>query len=218
MLVEARSLFREALRTVMESEPDLRIVAEAADANEAVATAERVRPDVAFVEVNLPGTDGIDVVRRIRDRVPHCRALLLADEEETGLLLRAIEAGASGFLTKDCPLARFIDSTRAIHRGEVVIPPRMLGGLLSHLIHRRREQDVAMRVLSRLTPREREVLGLLAHGATNDAIARRLVISPETARTHVHNLLGKLDVHSRLQAAAFVLQNGLLEHLAGAEP
>lgn len=216
MLVEARSLFREALRTVMDSEPDLKIVAEAAGGAKAVATADRVRPDVAFVEVGLSETDGIEVARRIRDRVPGCRVLILADEEEPVLLLRAVEAGASGFLTKDCPLADFVGSARAIHRGEVVIPPRMLGGLLSHLIRRRREQDVAMQLLSRLTPREREVLSLLASGATNEAIAQQLVISPETARTHVHNLLGKLDVHSRLQAAAFVLQNGLLEHLAGA--
>jgi DNA-binding NarL/FixJ family response regulator len=90
----------------------------------------------------------------------------------------------------------------------------MLGALLQRLIHRRRERDAALRRMAELTRREREVLALLAQGADNDGIAQRLVISPETARTHIQNVLGKLDVHSRLEAAAFVVQNGILDDLA----
>ncbi|MBW3578449.1 MAG: response regulator transcription factor [Actinobacteria bacterium] len=217
LLTDNRSLFREALRTVLDNQGDLRVVAEAAGGDDAVSMAALVRPDVAFVGADLPAPGGVEVTRRIRETVPECRVLLLADAEESTLLLAALEVGVSGFLTKDCPLATFIDSARAVHRGEVIVPPRMLGGLLSNLIHRRRERDDALLRLSGLTPREREVLRLLARGVTNNDIAQELVISPETARTHVNNLLGKLEMNSRFEAASFVLQHGLLDHLAGVE-
>lgn len=179
--------------------------------------AERTRPDVALVSANLPSMDGIGVTQSVRELIPECRVLILTQTEDPTTLLKALEAGASGYLTKECPLAQFIDSTRAINRGEMVVPPRMLGGLLAQLIRNRRERDTALRRIARLTRREREVLALLTDGADNESIARALVISPETARTHVQNVLGKLDVHSRLDAAAFVTSNGLLEELTGAE-
>ncbi len=213
LVADAHSLFREAMRAVLDNEADVRVVAEAEDGIEAISLAERRRPDVALLAVDLPNTDGIHATEAIRERVPACRVLVLTDEEDLGKLLEVLEAGASGYLTKRCPLAQFIASTRAIHGGEMIVPPRMLGGLLARLIAGQRERDTAVRQLSRLTPREREVLALLARGADNEAIAESLVISPETARTHVSNLLGKLEVHSRLQAAAFVTENGLLEEL-----
>lgn len=213
LVADAHSLFREAMRAVLDNEADIRVVAEAADGCQAVDLAERRQPHVALVSLDLPQVDGIHATETIRGRVPDCRVLVLTDEEDLGRLLEALEAGASGYLTKRCPLAQFIASTRAIHQGEMIVPPRMLGALLARLIAARREQDKAVRQLSRLTPREREVLALLAEGADNEAIAGSLVISPETARTHVSNLMGKLEVHSRLQAAAFVREHGLLEEL-----
>jgi DNA-binding NarL/FixJ family response regulator len=124
-----------------------------------------------------------------------------------------MEAGADGFMTKGRPLAELIDATGAVHRGETLVPPRMLGALLQRLIRRRRDQDAAVRRVGRLTPRERQVLALLAEGANNDGIAQSLVISPETARTHVQHVLSKLEMHSRLAVAAFVVSNGLLDEL-----
>lgn len=217
LLSDAHSLFREALRTVLDGQDDLRVVAETAAGDEAVVRAGIVRPDIAFIEAGRNGTDGVDVAGQIREAVPDCRVLMLADEAETSLLLAAVEAGVSGFVTKDCPLATFIDSARAVHRGEMIVPPQMLGTLLSSLIHRRRERDTALMRLSALTPREREVLSLLGRGLTNDGIATELVISPETARTHVSNLLAKLEVNSRFEAASFVLRHDLLDHLTGVE-
>jgi DNA-binding NarL/FixJ family response regulator len=134
-------------------------------------------------------------------------------EHDDGLLVRVVEAGASGFLMKESPLSDLIDATRAIGRGETVIPQGLLGSLLDHLVGRRRRQDEAMHHISRLTPREREVLSYLADGADNSVIAQELFISPETVRTHVQKILGKLNVHSRLEAAAFVIYNGLQTHL-----
>jgi DNA-binding NarL/FixJ family response regulator len=143
--------------------------------------------------------------------------IVFSGQEDERVLLEAMEAGASGYLSKEAPLADLINAARAVHRGEALVPPRMLGALLQRIIHRRRERDEALKRMTNLTRREREVLGFLALGADNDMIAQRLVISPETARTHVQNVLGKLHVHSRLEAAAFVTQNGILDDLVGVE-
>ncbi len=213
LLADAQSLFREAVRTVLENETDLDVVAVASDGLQALAEAERSGPDIALLDAGMPNCDGVRATSLIRSRVPSCRVIILADAADPALLLEAVEAGASGYLTKDCPLAELIAATRLIHRGETLIPTRMLGPLLNRLIRRHREQDQAHLQVSRLTRREREVLALLADGADNEVIALRLVISPQTARTHVQNVLAKLEVHSRLEAAAFVIRNGILSEL-----
>jgi two-component system NarL family response regulator len=213
LLADTHSLFRESVRAVIESEPDMSVVAEARDGVQLVVEAETNRPHIAIVDAALPSGEGIRAVHALRERVPACRILVLAEFEDQALLAEVVEAGASGYLTKDCPLKDLIDATRAIHRGEIVIPRWMLGALLGRMVMRRKERDEALRRMARLTRREREVLALLADGADNESIARMLVISPETARTHVQNLLNKLDVHSRLEAAAFVMQNGILDDL-----
>ena len=214
LLADEQSLFREAVRVVLESEPDLRVVGEARDGVQALAEAERLEPDVALVDASLPNTDGLEATSQIRMRVPGCRVLVLGrQEEDLPTLVGALESGATGYLTKECPLAELIDATRSVHRGETLVPPRMLGPLLSQLVQRRREQSQAMKRVALLTKREKEVLALLADGAGNDRIAQALVISPETARTHIQNVLGKLGVHSRLEAAAFVVQNDMVDEL-----
>jgi DNA-binding NarL/FixJ family response regulator len=216
LLADEQSLFRDAVKVVLSSEEDLVVVGEAGDGLQAVAEAERVRPDVALLDASLPNCDGIRATQQISIRVPDCRVIVFSAQEDEQVLVQALEPGASGYISKGSALVDLIDATRAVHRGDALIPPRMLGALLQRLIHRRRERDEALKRMSRLTRREREVLALLAQGADNDAIAQHLVISPETARTHIQNVLGKLGVHSRLEAAAFVTQNALLDDLAGA--
>jgi len=217
LLADGQSLFREAVRVVLSAEDDLTVVAEAANAEQAVAEAERHVPDLALLDMSLPPAGGVEAASLITDRVPDCRVVLMSEEEDQDTLIRALEAGASGLVARSCPLSELTDAARAISRGETLIPPRMLGALLSELIRRRRQQDEARRVVVRLTRREREVLALLADGADLDGIARSLLISPETARTHIQNVLSKLEVHSRAEAAEFVLQNGILDHLVGAD-
>lgn len=216
IIADGHSLFREAMKTVLESEAGFEVVAEARDGLQAVTEAERTSADVALIDAGLPNCDGIRATALIRERVPDCQVLVLSGEEDQSTLADAVEAGASGYLSKEHPLSELISATRAIHRGETLIPQSMLGALLRRLINRRRERDDATSRARNLTRREKEVLALLAAGADNDAIAQSLVISPQTARTHIQNVLGKLQVHSRLEAAAFVIQNNLLDELSGA--
>jgi DNA-binding NarL/FixJ family response regulator len=218
LLADGHSLFREALSTALAAEPDLVVVGEAPDGLEAVAEAARSEPQVAVLDADLPNGDGVRAAGLIRDRLPDCRIVLLAADEDPDVLASAVEAGASGYLTKASPLTELVEAIRSVHRGDTLVPARMLGSLLERLIRRRQEHDEAVRRLSRLTSREREVLTLLAQGGDNDSIAQTLVISPQTARTHIQNVLVKLAVHSRLEAAALAIQNGLLGEMAGSQP
>ncbi|MGH2589443.1 MAG: response regulator [Actinomycetota bacterium] len=213
LLADEQSLFREAVRVVLSRQADIEVVGEARDGLQAIAEVERLRPDVALVDANLPNCDAIHATLQITERVPACRVIVVTGQEDQRALIDALEAGASGYLSKESPLVDLIEAVWAVHRGEVLVPSRMLAPLLRQLIQRRGEHNDALHRMANLTRREREVLSLLAQGADNEGIALRLVISPETARTHVQNVLGKLDVHSRLEAAAFVRQNGLLEEL-----
>jgi DNA-binding NarL/FixJ family response regulator len=217
LLADEHALFREAVRVVLEAEPDLHVVGDVSDGFQAVVEARRLRPDCVLLDSALASADGISATKRIKQDVPECNVLVLAGSEDQDALIEALEAGASGYLTKESPLEELIDAVRAVHRGETLVPPRMLGGLVSGLIRRREDQEDALRRMSRLTRREREVLALLARGAGNVAIAETLVISPETARTHIQNVIAKLGVHSRLEAAMFVSQNRILDDLVAAE-
>ncbi len=217
LIADEQSLFREAVRVVLEGEEDIEVVGEARDGLQAVAEAQRTSPDVAIIDAELPNADGFRATGLMHSMVPTCRVLILSGGEEERSLIAAFEAGASGYLTKGSPLSELIQATRAIYDGETLVPPKMLGTLIARLTRRRAEQDEALRRASRLTRREKEVLALLAEGADNDGIAQVLVISPQTARTHIQNVLGKLGVHSRLEAAAFVRQNGIVEDLVGVE-
>jgi DNA-binding NarL/FixJ family response regulator len=214
LLADPQRLTREALCRAIASEPDLAVISAVADGRQAVREASRLRPDVAVVEAGLPLEDGVQTTCRLSEAVPACRVVLLAGGDDHGALSRSIECGASGFLTKDAGVSDLVDAIRAVARGETLVPPLMLGALLGGLVRRRRGEEEARRRAARLTRRERQVAALLARGADTAAIARELVISTETARSHVQSALGKLGVHSRLEAATLLLENGILDELA----
>ncbi len=213
LLADQHALFREAMRSVLDGQNDMTVVAEARTALDAIGEAERVMPDVVILDLELPMSHGAQTVASIMDRLPDCRILALSPREDYRTLVAVLDAGAHGFLTREAPLDDLIHATRAVRDGETYVPPGMLGPLLTGLLKRRREQDRAYERIAMLTRREREVLALLAQGADNAAIARALVISPQTARTHIQNILSKLAVHSRLEAAAFVTRNGVAADL-----
>jgi DNA-binding NarL/FixJ family response regulator len=178
---------------------------------------EELKPDVLVLDGNLPNGDGLEMTTALKKRLPATRILFVAEESDDELLDASLLAGADGYLTKDGTLDDFVEGIRTLARGEQFIPPTMLGGVIERMVRRHAEREEALRLTARLTRREREVLALIARGFNYDAIAQALVISPETARTHIQNVLGKLGVHSRLEAAAFVIQNGILEDLVGVE-
>jgi DNA-binding NarL/FixJ family response regulator len=213
LIADEQSLFRQAVRSALETEEDLTVVAEAGDGLEAIEAADRFSPHIALIDTELPKVNGISATRTLRERVPGCKVLVLSNHQDQAALFDAMQAGANGYLTKAIPLAKLIEATRAVLRGETIVPPAMLGDLLSQLVQSKERQNDVLRRLSRLTRREREVLALLVEGADNDLVAQHLVISPETARTHIQNILSKLDVHSRLEALALVLRNNIVKEM-----
>ena len=208
-----QALFRQAVRIVLEREADLIVVAEAHTGIDAISEAERVRPDVALLPARPPRLEGLAATAALRDRLPSCRVIVLTDEGDPQILHKAIEAGAAGYLTKDIQMSELTAGIRAVHRGDTLVPPNMLGGLFDGFFSRRREQSEALRLLSRLSSREQEVLALLVDGAGNDEIGHALVISPHTARTHIQRVIRKLGVHSRLEAAMLATQSGIVNEL-----
>jgi two-component system, NarL family, nitrate/nitrite response regulator NarL len=218
LVADENALFRQAVSAVLEAEVDLSVVAEAQSGADAVSEAERMRPDVALLLDRPPRVDGPTTTAEVRDRLPGCRVIVLTDERDEQVLHNAIEAGAAGYVTKDIPMSELTASIRAVHRGDTLVPPDMLGDLFDSFFSQRREQGEALRVLSRLSRREQEVLGLLVAGAGNEEIAAVLVISPQTARTHIQRVIHKLGVHSRLEAAMLATHLGIVDDLPRPTP
>lgn len=207
LVASRRSLFREALLSSLVSDPLVVVVAECDFGPTAVAEAARAKPDVVLLDAWLPPYGGPKCVSLIIDAAPACRVLLLADDDASAVLVDAFDAGASGLLTKSASVADLLEAIHEVRRGDVVVPRSLLTELIRRLVARRRDREGARALLDRLTTREQEVLALLASGAGNRAIATTLFISPLTARTHVQNVLRKLRVHSRLEAAMFWTQH-----------
>jgi DNA-binding NarL/FixJ family response regulator len=213
LLAGGHFLFRQAVRTALDGEPDITVVGEAASEEEAIASLAG-SPDVVVMDATLGAEEIVRTIERIVGRDGRCGVVFIATSKEDSPVTDVIEAGARAYLAKEATLADLIDCVRGVHRGEMLIPPSLVGPLLDDLLDRRRDQREAYEILDRLTPREREVLLLLGGGANNRTIAHELRISEGTARTHVQNLLGKLQVHSRADAAAFVRRSDLLRSRA----
>lgn len=212
LIAERQALLREAVRIALEPVDGVTVVMEAADGASAIACAMQLEPDVAIVDLEL-GADGSPAVKAMSEAVPECSILALVSVEHEDDVVAALSQGAAGVISRGAPLRELEAAVRAAHRGDAVVSPTMVRRVLRRLIADSDGRDEARKTLGRLTPREREVLGLLARGCDNLEIGRTLRISPDTARTHVHNLLRKLSLHSRVEAAAFVLQRGLVGDL-----
>lgn len=216
LVADARPLVRAALRVALDTEDGVVVVAEAADTEEAVAEAHRVRPDVVLLDAHLPPGGGVEACALLKSADLVTRVLVVSEHPDEERLLATVEAGGDGYSEWSGGIAGLTADIRRLHAGEASIPPGMLGLLLRRLIQRGREADRAVDRYSRLSRREREILALMVEGMDNHAIARALVISPHTARTHAQNVLAKLDVHSRVEAAAVAVEFGLIERFTGA--
>jgi two-component system nitrate/nitrite response regulator NarL len=211
LLVDDHLAFRQPLAFMFNREPGLNVVAQVgslAEAREVISELGGML-DVALIDLQLPDGDGVELIRELPRICAHGRALVLTADTNRVHYAQALEAGARGVLSKTVPAAEIANAVRAVHAGESIHSVNEVIEFL-RLAGQAHERDrVAQATLASLTPRERQVLEALAQGLDNKAIADRLFISHDTARTHVVKLLAKLDVESRLQAAIFAIQNGL---------
>ena len=203
LVVDDHAVVREGLRTYLALQDGIEVVGEAADGEEALAAAERLRPDVILMDLVMPGLDGAGAMRELRRRRPAARVIVLTSYADDDRLLPAIQAGAAGYLLKNVQPAELARAVRAAHAGEALLDPSVAARLVEHLS---REPPP-----ERLTPREHEVLELICRGLSNKLIARELGVSEKTVKAHVGHVLAKLGVSDRTQAALFAVRHGLVE-------
>jgi DNA-binding NarL/FixJ family response regulator len=211
LLVDDHAAFRVPLALILEREPDLFVVAQTGS----LAEARTLLPefagqlDVALVDLQLSDGNGVELVRDLRAVNPEVHTIVLTADTDKRHHAQAVEAGAAGIITKSAQPFEVIDTIRRVHAGELALPAREMIELLRLAGEERQREQASRATLAQLTPREREVLAALAEGLDNKAIAERLFISPDTARTHVVKVLAKLGVESRLQAAIVAIQHGI---------
>ncbi|MFJ3906680.1 response regulator [Streptomyces sp. NPDC090025] len=206
LLVDDHQVVRRGLRTFLEVQEDIEVVGEASDGAEGVARAEELRPDVVLMDVKMPGTDGIEALRQLRALQNPAKVLIVTSFTEQRTVVPALRAGASGYVYKDIDPDALAGAIRSVHAGHVLLQPEVADALLSQ---DEQSQGSGGGRGSTLTEREREVLGLIADGRSNREIARALVLSEKTVKTHVSNILMKLDLADRTQAALWAVRNGM---------
>jgi DNA-binding NarL/FixJ family response regulator len=206
MLVDDHEVVRRGLRGFLELQDDMSVVAEAGDGEAAVALAARESPDVILMDLLMPKMDGVTAIATIKDAQPEIEIVAVTSFIEEEKVTTALEAGASGYLLKDADAEEVADAIRAAHAGEIRLDPAVARLLAERMRSRRDAPPVEP-----LTPREKEVLAQLAQGASNKELAYTLSITERTARTHVSNILGKLGLASRTQAALWAVEHKLVD-------
>ncbi|MCM0640031.1 response regulator [Cellulomonas wangsupingiae] len=213
LLVDDQSLLRVGFRMVIESEPDLEVVGDAGDGRVALAQVAALAPDVVLMDIRMPGMDGIEATRRIVEEHPASRVLVLTTFDVDDLAFAALRAGASGFLLKSARPDELVDAIRTVAAGTAVVAPRILRRMLDlfapHLPTAAAAEPGPDPRLAALTPRELDVLRLVAAGSSNPEIAAELVVSETTVKTHVGNLFAKLGARDRVQAVIIAYECGL---------
>jgi DNA-binding NarL/FixJ family response regulator len=204
LLVEDQTLMRQGMKTILNLEPGLEVVGEAADGEAGVQAALNLRPDIILMDVQMPNMDGIEAIAAICSVWPEARIIILTTFRRDDYVFEGVRAGAVGFVLKDMPADELVQTVRRVHAGEVFIQPEIASRLLRELLS---PQDLPIELLSE---REHEVLVLLAQGHSNREIAGRLVIAEGTVKNHVSNILGKLQAENRTQAADIARRYGLI--------
>jgi DNA-binding NarL/FixJ family response regulator len=212
MVVDDHALFRRGLQMVLEAEPDLDLVGEASDGEEAVKRAEELVPDVVLMDVRMPKRSGIEAARQIREVLPHVKILMLTISDEEADLYDAIKAGAAGYLLKEIPIEEVADAIRSVWAGQSRISPSMASKLLTEFAAMSKAADERPQMPTpKLTDREMEVLKLVAQGMNNRDIAKDLYISENTVKNHIRNILEKLHLHSRMEAVVYAVREKMIE-------
>lgn len=208
LIADDHTMVRESLVSLLEAAGDVEVVAQAADGIEALEKAERTRPDIVVADLSMPRLGGLEVVRRLRERLPNTRVLVLTMHQEDEYVLQAVRAGASGYLVKDSAATELLAAVRSLHAGRRYFGPQASRALAEQLQNPGRGAEDPY---GRLTAREREVFHLIAEGLTTKEIARRLEISVKTAENHRGRVLDKLDVRNTAELVRYALRKGLLD-------
>jgi DNA-binding NarL/FixJ family response regulator len=210
LIVDDQSLVRAGFRLILESQPDLEVIGEAQDGEQAVAMARHHRPDVVLMDVRMPKLDGLEATRRILSNgLAGCRIVMLTTFDLDEYVYAALRAGACGFLLKDVTPEQLIASVRLVAAGDALLAPSITRRLIERYASRDAPSGLT-RDLSELTPREVEVLRQIARGLDNQAIAEKLIVSEATVKTHVAHVLEKLEVENRVQAVVVAYESRLV--------
>jgi two-component system, NarL family, response regulator LiaR len=207
LIADDHAVVRQGLRTFLELQDDIEVVLDVADGEAAVAAAESETPDVVLMDLVMPGVDGVEAIRRIRERRPQARVLVLSSFLDDERLFPAVRAGAAGYLLKDVEPRELVRAIRTVHGGEALLHPAVAARLMDEFA----TAAPAEPALDVLTSREREVLTLVARGLPNKLIARELSISEKTVKAHVSSILAKLGLTDRTQAALYAVRAGLVQ-------
>jgi NarL family two-component system response regulator LiaR len=209
LVVDDHAVVREGLRAFLELQDGIAVAGEAADGEEAIEAAVRLAPDVILMDLVMPRRDGVSAMRALRERAPAARVIVLTSYHDEDVLLPALRAGAAGYLLKNAPPQEVARAVRVADAGEALLDPSVAARLVEALAAGGGDDP-----LDRLTPREREVLGLMGQGLSNKRIARALGVSEKTVKSHVGHVLAKLGVADRTQAAVLAVRAGLLDRRA----
>jgi NarL family two-component system response regulator LiaR len=206
LIADDHAVVRQGLRTFLDLQDEIEVVAEAADGEEAIGAVERLRPDVVLMDLVMPRVDGVEAIRRIRELSPATRVIVLTSFADDDKVFPAVRAGAAGYLLKDVQPQELVRAIQIAHDGQALLHPAVAARLLEEL----GGTDEPRRAAGSLTAREREVVALVARGRSNKVIARELGVSEKTVKTHVSNILGKLGLADRTQVAVWALREGVL--------
>ena len=211
LLADPHALFRRGVRLVLEDEIDIEVVGEAGDGLDAVERIVELVPDLVLIDVGMPGVSGIEATRRVRALVPSVKVAILTVSEKDEDLFAAVRAGATGYLLKEVSIEELPEAVRAVARGHSLISPTMASRLLSEFNALSRRVEEERGNVPRLSDRELEVLRLVARGFSNRDIATELVIAENTVKNHVRNILEKLQLRSRMEAAMYAVREKLVD-------
>jgi len=206
LLADDQALVRGGFRLILDAEPDIAVIAEAADGDQAVAGALATKPDLVLMDIRMPVLDGIEATRRLIPQLSGTRVVMLTTFDLDEYVVDAFRAGASGFLLKTAPPAQLVAAIRTVHAGDGLLAPAST----RRLIEQATRPTAPGPALERLTVRESDVLRLLARGLSNAEIAAQLVVEPSTVKSHVASVLAKLNLRDRVQAVVFAYESGLV--------